>query len=69
MTLVDPAIAFVLNHSSVTSALIGPRTLQHLETQLPAADVTFEAGVLEPVISVTLRSPPSSSSRADLSAP
>ncbi len=36
MTLIELAIAFALNHPAVTSVLIGPRTLQHLETQLPA---------------------------------
>ncbi|MFD5130384.1 aldo/keto reductase [Streptomyces olindensis] len=47
MTLIEMAIAFTLNHPSVTSALIGPRTLQHLRTQLPAADVTLDAAVLD----------------------
>ncbi|MFC9127821.1 aldo/keto reductase [Streptomyces sp. NPDC057099] len=47
MTLIEMAIAFALNHPAVTSALIGPRTLQHLETQLPAADVTLDPAVLD----------------------
>ncbi|MFF5977890.1 aldo/keto reductase [Streptomyces olindensis] len=47
MTLIGMAIAFALNHPAVTSALIGPRTLQHLQTQLPAADVTLDAAVLD----------------------
>jgi aryl-alcohol dehydrogenase-like predicted oxidoreductase len=31
----------------VTSAIIGPRTLEQLESQLPAADVTLEAAILD----------------------
>lgn len=46
MTLMEMAIAFALNHPAVTSALIGPRTLQHLQTQLPAADVVLDPEVL-----------------------
>ena len=30
---------FVLEHPAVTSPIIGPRTMEHLESQLPAADV------------------------------
>ena len=35
-TLVHLAIAFVLRHPGVTSAIIGPRTMQHLTSQLGA---------------------------------
>jgi aryl-alcohol dehydrogenase-like predicted oxidoreductase len=41
------AIAFVLNHPAVTAAIIGPRTLQQLESQLPAADVVLDEAVLD----------------------
>ena len=47
MTLVDLAIAFVLNHPGVTSAIIGPRTMEQLVSQLPAADITLTADVLD----------------------
>src|SRR3954470_1870895 len=47
LTLIEMAIAFVLNHPSVTSAIIGPRTLEQLESQLPAADVVLEKWVLD----------------------
>lgn len=47
LTLVELAIAFVVNHPAVTSAIIGPRTLDHLTTQLPAADVTLAPEVLD----------------------
>src|SRR5437764_11045498 len=38
MTLIEMAIAFVLRHPAVTSAIIGPRTMEHLDSQLTAAD-------------------------------
>jgi len=47
MTLVDLAIAFVLKHPGVTSAIIGPRTMEQLVSQLPAADITLTADVLD----------------------
>ena len=39
MTLIEMALAFVIRHPAVTSAIIGPRTMEHLESQLPAAGV------------------------------
>jgi aryl-alcohol dehydrogenase-like predicted oxidoreductase len=47
LTLIEMAIAFVLNHPAVTSAIIGPRTLEHLESQLPAADIHLTSDVLD----------------------
>jgi aryl-alcohol dehydrogenase-like predicted oxidoreductase len=47
MTLIEMAIAFVLRHPAVTSAIIGPRTMEHLEGQLPAADVELSDDVLD----------------------
>jgi aryl-alcohol dehydrogenase-like predicted oxidoreductase len=41
------ALAFVINHPAVTAAIIGPRTMDHLESQLGAADVTLSADVLD----------------------
>ena len=32
------AIAFVIRHPAVTAAIIGPRTMEHLESQLSAAE-------------------------------
>jgi aryl-alcohol dehydrogenase-like predicted oxidoreductase len=40
-------ITFVLNHPAITSAIIGPRTMEQLEGQLAAADVVLDAGVLD----------------------
>ena len=42
MSLIELAIAFVVNHPAVTSAIIGPRTMEQLESQLPAAGVTLD---------------------------
>jgi aryl-alcohol dehydrogenase-like predicted oxidoreductase len=47
ITLIELAIAFVVNHPAVTSAIIGPRTLEQLESQLPAADVTLSPQQLD----------------------
>jgi aryl-alcohol dehydrogenase-like predicted oxidoreductase len=45
--LIHLALAFVINHPAVTSAIIGPRTMDHLESQLGAADVTLDAAILD----------------------
>jgi aryl-alcohol dehydrogenase-like predicted oxidoreductase len=47
LTLVHLAIAFVIRHPAVTAAIIGPRTMEQLESQLGAADVTLEDAVLD----------------------
>jgi aryl-alcohol dehydrogenase-like predicted oxidoreductase len=47
IALIHLALAFVINHPAVTSAIIGPRTMDHLESQLGAADVTLEAAILD----------------------
>jgi aryl-alcohol dehydrogenase-like predicted oxidoreductase len=41
------AIAFVIRHPAVTSAIIGPRTMDHLESQLTAVDVTLDDALLD----------------------
>jgi len=41
------AIAFVLSHPAITSAIIGPRTMEQLDGQLAAADVVLEPAVLD----------------------
>jgi aryl-alcohol dehydrogenase-like predicted oxidoreductase len=47
VTLIEMAIAFVINHPAVTSAIIGPRTMEQLESQFTAADVTLSTEVLD----------------------
>ena len=49
VSLIELAIAFVVNHPAVTSAIIGPRTMEQLESQLPAADVALDAAVLDAI--------------------
>jgi aryl-alcohol dehydrogenase-like predicted oxidoreductase len=47
ITLIEMAIAFVIRHPAVTAAIIGPRTMEHLESQLTAADVVLADDVLD----------------------
>ena len=47
MTLIELAIAFVVNHPGITSAIIGPRTMEQLESQLTAATITLSSEVLD----------------------
>jgi aryl-alcohol dehydrogenase-like predicted oxidoreductase len=47
ITLIQLALAFVIRHPAVTAAIIGPRTMEHLESQLGAADVELSADVLD----------------------
>ncbi len=47
LTLIELAIAFVLQHPAISAAIIGPRTMEHLNSQLPAADVRLESSVLD----------------------
>lgn len=47
LTLVDLAIAFVLNHPAVTTAIIGPRTQDHLEAYLKASTIRLGDDVLD----------------------
>jgi aryl-alcohol dehydrogenase-like predicted oxidoreductase len=41
------ALAFVISHPAVTAAIIGPRTMEQLESQLGAVDVRLDAAVLD----------------------
>src|SRR5579884_3285375 len=52
-TLIEMAIAFVIRHPAVSAAIIGPRTMEHLESQLPAADVTLSDEVLDRIDEIT----------------
>lgn len=47
MTLIELAIAFVIRHPGVTSAIVGPRTMEQLVSQLTSVDVTLSADVLD----------------------
>jgi aryl-alcohol dehydrogenase-like predicted oxidoreductase len=47
LTMVELALGFVLEHPGVTSPIIGPRTMEQLESQLLAADRRLSVDVLE----------------------
>jgi aryl-alcohol dehydrogenase-like predicted oxidoreductase len=47
ISLIHLSLAFVLRHPAVTAAIIGPRTIEHLESQLGAADVQLSDEVLD----------------------
>jgi aryl-alcohol dehydrogenase-like predicted oxidoreductase len=47
MSLIELALAFVTTHPAVTAAIIGPRTMEQLESQLPALQRTLEAEILD----------------------
>lgn len=47
MPLIDLAIAFVINHPGVTSAIIGPRTMQQLESQLTGGEIRLPSDILD----------------------
>jgi aryl-alcohol dehydrogenase-like predicted oxidoreductase len=47
MSLPHLAVAFVLNHPAVTSVIIGPRTMEHLDSLLTGADAVLSQDVLD----------------------
>jgi aryl-alcohol dehydrogenase-like predicted oxidoreductase len=47
ISLIHLAIAFVIRHPAVTAAIIGPRTMEQLESQLGALDVELTDEVLD----------------------
>nr|WP_221381568.1 aldo/keto reductase [Actinoplanes polyasparticus] len=49
LTMIQLALGFVTAHPAVTTALIGPRTMDHLHSQLAAADTVLPADVLDAI--------------------
>jgi aryl-alcohol dehydrogenase-like predicted oxidoreductase len=49
ITLVELAVAFVINHPGITSAIIGPRTMEQLETQLGVPDIKLSDEILDAI--------------------
>ena len=49
LSMIHLALGFVLSHPAVTSAIIGPRTMTHLESQLGAADVVLTTDILDKI--------------------
>jgi aryl-alcohol dehydrogenase-like predicted oxidoreductase len=63
MPLVHLALAFVLRHPAVTSPIIGPRTMEQLESQLGAVELSLDDAVLDRIDEIV---PPGQNfSRAD----
>ncbi len=46
ISLIHLALAFVIRHPSITAAIIGPRTLEQLDSQLGATDVQLDEALL-----------------------
>jgi aryl-alcohol dehydrogenase-like predicted oxidoreductase len=47
ITLIQMAIAFATRHPAVTSAIIGPRTMEHLDTYLAADGIDLPSDLLD----------------------
>jgi aryl-alcohol dehydrogenase-like predicted oxidoreductase len=47
MSLIEMALAWVIRHPAVTAAIVGPRTMEQLDSQLPAAEVALSEDVLD----------------------
>ncbi|WP_282703357.1 aldo/keto reductase [Streptomyces sp. CC219B] len=47
LTLVQLALAFATRHPAVTSAIVGPRTMEHLESYLTADGIELPTDVLD----------------------
>ena len=63
LPLIHLALAFVMQHPAVTAPIIGPRTLDHLKSQLGATEVTLSVDILDKIDEIV---PPGSTvSRAD----
>ena len=64
LSLIHLALAFVMQHPAVTAPIIGPRTMEHLQSQIGAADVTLSTDVLDKIDEIV---PPGMTiSRADM---
>ncbi|AMS07332.1 aldo/keto reductase [Acidipropionibacterium acidipropionici] len=47
LSLIQMALGFVIAHPAVTSAIVGPRTMDQLEDYLPAADLELSTDLLD----------------------
>ena len=47
ISLAHMALAFVVNHPAVTAAIVGPRTMEQLESHLGAQDIVLDAALLD----------------------
>jgi aryl-alcohol dehydrogenase-like predicted oxidoreductase len=49
ITLIQMAIAFATHHPAVTSAIIGPRTMEHLDSYLAADEIDLSSDLLDQI--------------------
>jgi aryl-alcohol dehydrogenase-like predicted oxidoreductase len=49
VSLIELSLAFVLEHPAISAAIIGPRTMEQLESQLSAPTVRLEGSVLDQI--------------------
>jgi aryl-alcohol dehydrogenase-like predicted oxidoreductase len=49
MTLIEMALAFTIRHPAVTAAIIGPRTMDQLKSQLAAGQINLSTEVLDTI--------------------
>ena len=61
LSLIHLALAFTLTHPAVTAPIIGPRTMEQLESQLGAEEVTLAPEVLDRIDEIV---PPGTTLRA-----
>ncbi|MCJ0891350.1 MULTISPECIES: aldo/keto reductase [unclassified Rhodococcus (in: high G+C Gram-positive bacteria)] len=54
LTLIQLALGFVTAHPGVTSAIVGPRTVAHLHSQLAAADTVLTGDILDRIDEIVL---------------
>jgi aryl-alcohol dehydrogenase-like predicted oxidoreductase len=54
LSLTHMAMAFTMAHPGVTSAIIGPRTMQHLDDVLAGAEVVLDDKVLDRIDAIVL---------------
>ena len=59
-SLIEMAVAFVLRHPAVTAAIIGPRTMEQLESQLGATDLHLDDALLDRIDEIV---PPGTNAR------
>jgi len=54
LSLIHMALAFVLRHPAVTAVIIGPRTHEHLASQLGAVDVELSDDILDQIDAIVI---------------
>jgi aryl-alcohol dehydrogenase-like predicted oxidoreductase len=69
VSLIHLALAFVLQHPAVTTPIIGPRTIEQLESHLGAVDVTLGTDVLDRIDAIVAPGTTLAALAADFVAP